>query len=213
MVTYNIVMGICGSLNFPEKARQLFEEMEGASDGGTTPDIISYNTLIKAWAKAGRWKEAVKLLEGMSGGGAAAATSAGGAGGESTNENAAGGAGEQANEDGTIAASAGADGANADGADADANVGGLNEGGPSAPPKGSKKPSPNVITYMTVIEACKSAGKGEKALEVLRRFEKYPVFSMKGTGTTAILLKPDKAMYNSVVSALANSGDCAKVFA
>ncbi|WIA19333.1 hypothetical protein OEZ85_003965 [Tetradesmus obliquus] len=61
-VTYNILMSACLARDKPQTVKVLFDEMLSCS---LSPSLISYNTLLHAYAKMGAWQESLGLLQHM----------------------------------------------------------------------------------------------------------------------------------------------------
>ncbi|WIA39598.1 hypothetical protein OEZ86_005682 [Tetradesmus obliquus] len=61
-VTYNILMSACLACDKPQTVKVLFDEMLSCS---LSPSLISYNTLLHAYAKMGAWQESLGLLQHM----------------------------------------------------------------------------------------------------------------------------------------------------
>eukprot|EP00879_Flechtneria_rotunda_P000660 GHRR01000774.1.p1 GENE.GHRR01000774.1~~GHRR01000774.1.p1 ORF type:complete len:981 (+),score=385.98 GHRR01000774.1:3353-6295(+) len=63
-VTYNILMSACLARDKPQHAKALFDEMTACN---LSPTLISYNTLLHAFAKMGAWEDSLRVLHQLCG--------------------------------------------------------------------------------------------------------------------------------------------------
>jgi len=61
----NMVMGICASAGMPHEVEQLLAEAEAGDSVFVLPDVVSYNTLVKAYGLHGHFPNAVEVLSRM----------------------------------------------------------------------------------------------------------------------------------------------------
>ena len=181
-VFVNAVLKACERGGQHEEAELLLGEMRA---NGPPPDAISYNTVIAAASRCGKWQRALALLDDME-----KARGDGGDGGGGGGDG--GGGGVAANAvapDGAIVAGAGGavavDAAAAeDGRDASTSVRrGTGRSDPSVL-------QPDVFSYAAAISACERGGRADLALSTFQRMQLAGV-------------RPNAVVYNTAIRACA----------